>query len=128
VSVRHRRRHAALLRAPAKRDIVRRCERCRRRIKSQAVIVPGRRRRLPRETIETLEGIGENVATLAVVPVGLTRHREGLSTIRAYRDDEMSPVIDLVESYQHRFVEKRKSRFVFASDEWYVGAGREAPL
>jgi NifB/MoaA-like Fe-S oxidoreductase len=80
-----------------------------------------------RETIETLEGIGENVATLAVVPVGLTRHREGLSSIRSYRDDEMSPVIDLVEAYQERFLATRGSRFVFASDEWYVGSGREAP-
>jgi NifB/MoaA-like Fe-S oxidoreductase len=39
----------------------------------------------------------------------------------------MAPVIDLVESYQRKFLEKRKSRFVFASDEWYVGAVREAP-
>jgi putative radical SAM enzyme (TIGR03279 family) len=116
---------------PMKRDIVKTLRTLAAggiKVHTQAVIVPGRNDGdYLCETIETLEGIGENVATLAVVPVGLTRHREGLSTIRAYRDDEMSPVIDLVESYQHRFVEKRKSRFVFASDEWYVGAGREAP-
>ncbi len=95
---------------------------------TQAVIVPGRNDGdYLRETIETLEGIGHNIATLAVVPVGLTRHREGLSSIRSYRDDEMAPVIDLVESYQNRFLQTRKSRFVFASDEWYVGAGRIAP-
>ena len=99
------------------------------KVHTQAVIVPGRNDGdYLRETIETLEGIGENIATLAVVPVGLTKHRQGLSSIRSYRDDEMSPVIDLVETYQRRFLEKRKSRFVFASDEWYVGAGREAPL
>ena len=39
----------------------------------------------------------------------------------------MAPVIDLVEAYQARFMDKRGSRFVFASDEWYVGARREAP-
>ncbi len=98
------------------------------KVHTQAVIVPGRNDGdYLRETIETLEGIGENIATLAVVPVGLTRHREGLSSIRSYRDEEMAPVIDLVESYQARFLEKRRSRFVFASDEWYVGSGREAP-
>ncbi|HXV13991.1 MAG TPA: DUF512 domain-containing protein [Candidatus Krumholzibacteria bacterium] len=97
-------------------------------VHTQAVIVPGRNDGdYLRETIETLEGIGANIATLAVVPVGLTRHREGLSSIRSYRDEEMAPVIDLVESYQARFLEKRRSRFVFASDEWYVGAGRVAP-
>jgi putative radical SAM enzyme (TIGR03279 family) len=98
------------------------------KVHTQAVIVPGRNDGdYLRETIETLEGIGEHVSTLAVVPVGLTKHRENLSSIRSYRDEEMAPVIDLVESYQQRFVEKRTSRFVFASDEWYVGAGREAP-
>lgn len=116
---------------PMKRDIVRTLSTLAAggiKVHTQAVIVPGRNDGdYLRETIETLEGIGANVATLAVVPVGLTKHRAGLSSIRSYRDDEMAAVIDLVESYQHPFVEKRKSRFVFASDEWYVGAGREVP-
>ncbi len=116
---------------PMKRDIVktlRTLSDAGIRIHTQAVIVPGRNDGdYLRETIETLEGIGEHVVTLAVVPVGLTRHREGLSSIRSYRDDEMAPVIDLVEDYQRRFLDKRGSRFVFASDEWYVGAAREAP-
>ena len=116
---------------PMKRDIVQTLRTLAEggiKVHTQAVIVPGRNDGdYLRETIETLEGIGENIATLAVVPVGLTKHREGLSSIRSYRDDEMAPVIDLVESYQRRFLAKRKSRFVFASDEWYVGAAREAP-
>jgi hypothetical protein len=92
------------------------------------VIVPGKNDgEYLRETIETLEAIHPNIATLAVVPVGLTKHRSGLSVIRAYRDEEMGEVIDLVESYQERYLKSRGSRFVFASDEWYVGAGREAP-
>ena len=97
-------------------------------VHTQAVIVPGRNDGdYLRETIETLEGIGPHISTLAVVPVGLTRHRQGLATIRSFRDDEMAPIIDLVESYQDRFLQSRQSRFVFASDEWYVGAGRVAP-
>lgn len=116
---------------PMKRDIVKTLRALAEggiKVHTQAVIVPGRNDGdYLHETIETLEGIGENIATLAVVPVGLTKHREGLSSIRSYRDDEMGPVIDLVESYQRRFLERRKSRFVFASDEWYVGAAREAP-
>jgi putative radical SAM enzyme (TIGR03279 family) len=92
----------------------------------QAVIVPGKNDGdYLRETIETLEAIHPNIATLAVVPVGLTRHRQGLSIIRSYRDDEMGPVIDLVGEYQARYLASRASRFVWASDEWYVGAARE---
>jgi putative radical SAM enzyme (TIGR03279 family) len=97
-------------------------------VHTQAVIVPGKNDGdYLRETIETLEGIHPNIATLAVVPVGLTRHRSGLASIRAYADDEMAPVIDLVDAYRGRFLAKRASRFVFASDEWYVGAARDVP-
>lgn len=95
---------------------------------TQAVIVPGKNDGdYLRETIETLEAIHPNVASLAVVPVGLTKHRAGLSSIRSFRDDEMGAVIDLVEPYRERFLASRGSRFVFASDEWYVGSGRDAP-
>jgi putative radical SAM enzyme (TIGR03279 family) len=98
------------------------------KVHCQAVIVPGKNDGdYLRETIETLEAIHPNITSLAVVPVGLTKHRGGLSIIRSYRDEEMGEVIDLVESYQARYLEKRESRFVFASDEWYVGDARMAP-
>jgi putative radical SAM enzyme (TIGR03279 family) len=97
-------------------------------VHTQAVIVPGKNDGdYLRETIETLEAIHPNIASLAVVPVGLTKHRKGLSIIRSFHDEEMGEVIDLVEDYQRRFLEKRGSRFVFASDEWYVGAVRDVP-
>jgi putative radical SAM enzyme (TIGR03279 family) len=94
----------------------------------QAVIVPGKNDGdYLRETIETLEAIDPHIATLAVVPVGLTRHRAGLSILRSYRDEEMGAVIDLVDEYRSRYLASRGSRFVFASDEWYVGAARDVP-
>jgi NifB/MoaA-like Fe-S oxidoreductase len=98
-------------------------------VHTQAVIVPGKNDGdYLRETIETLEALHPNIESLAVVPVGLTRHREGLPGIRAYRDHEMGAVIDLVEPYRERFLAgERGSRFVFPSDEWYVGAEREVP-
>jgi NifB/MoaA-like Fe-S oxidoreductase len=98
------------------------------KVHCQAVIVPGKNDGdYLRDTIETLEAIHPNIVSLAVVPVGLTKYRDGLSIIRSYRDEEMGEVIDVVESYQPAFLTKRDSRFVFASDEWYVGAAREAP-
>jgi len=99
-------------------------------VHTQAVIVPGKNDGdLLRETIETLEEIHPNIATLAVVPVGLTRHRGGLPGLRAYRDAEMGEVIDLCEPYRERFLGgPRESHFVFPSDEWYVGAQRDVPV
>jgi putative radical SAM enzyme (TIGR03279 family) len=97
-------------------------------IHTQAVIVPGKNDGdYLRETIETLESLHPNVKTLAVVPVGLTRHRDGLPGIRSYRDDEMGEVIDLADEYRRRFQDSRGSRFVFPSDEWYVGSNRDVP-
>src|SRR5512134_773569 len=97
-------------------------------VHTQAVIVPGKNDgAYLDQTIETLEAIGPRVVSLAVVPVGLTRHRAGLSVIRSFRDDEMGTVIDQVSGWQQRFLSARQSRFVYASDEWYVGAGRDVP-
>jgi len=117
---------------PMKRDIVETLARLAEggiTVHTQAVIVPGKNDGdLLSETIETLEAIHPNVATLAVVPVGLTRHRSGLPGLRSYRDEEMGAVLDLCEPYRARYrAGARASRFVFPSDEWYVGAGREAP-
>jgi putative radical SAM enzyme (TIGR03279 family) len=98
-------------------------------VHTQAVIVPGKNDGdYLRETIEVLESLHPNVRSLAVVPVGLTKHRSGLPGIRAYDDSEMGAVLDLVEPYRERFLgSPRDSRFVFPSDEWYVGAGRDVP-
>ncbi len=98
-------------------------------VHTQAVIVPRRNDGdYLSETIETLEALHPNIASLAVVPVGLTRHRAGLPGIRPFRPDEMAEVLDRVEPYRRRFLEgARGSRFVFPSDEWYVGADREVP-
>ncbi len=98
-------------------------------IHTQAVIVPGLNDgdRL-RETIEKVEALHPNVLSLAVVPVGLTSQRDGLPGIRSFRYDEMGEVVQLVESYGDRYMDgPRESRFVYASDEWYVGAGLPVP-
>lgn len=99
------------------------------RVHTQAVIIPGKNDgAYLRETIEVLEALHQNIATLAVVPVGLTRHRDGLPGIRSFRDEEMGAVLDLIQPYRERYRRGgRESAFVFPSDEWYVGADREVP-
>jgi putative radical SAM enzyme (TIGR03279 family) len=98
-------------------------------VHTQAVIVPGLNDGdLLCETIEALEALHSNIVSAAVVPVGLTRHRGGLPGIRCYRYDEMEDVVRLVEPYGDRYAAgPRESRFVYASDEWYIGAGLPVP-
>jgi putative radical SAM enzyme (TIGR03279 family) len=99
-------------------------------VHTQAVLVPGRNDgEYLKETIETLEALHAYVLSLAVVPVGLTGHRDGLPVLRSYTAEEMERVLDLVEPYRKRYLEsERRSRFVYPSDEWYVGTGREVPV
>jgi putative radical SAM enzyme (TIGR03279 family) len=98
-------------------------------IHTQAVLVPAvNDGDYLRETIDTLEGLHPNIATLAIVPVGLTKHRGGLPELRTYRRDEMEAILEFVEPYRRRFLEgPRNSRFVFPSDEWYVGTSNTVP-
>lgn len=65
--------------------------------------------------------------SLALVPVGLTGHREGLYGLRAYRPDEARAVIDIADRWRERLLRERGTRFVFPSDEFYLQAGAPIP-
>ncbi len=98
-------------------------------IHAQVVLCPGKNDgRCLDETIERLAGLHPNMSSLAVVPVGLTRHRKGLPEIKTYEGVEMEAIVEQVEAYQAKFLNgARGSRFVFLSDEWYIGADRNIP-
>ncbi|MEL7610329.1 MAG: DUF512 domain-containing protein [Bacillota bacterium] len=80
-----------------------------------------------KQTIETLGGLYPSAQSLAVVPVGLTRHREGLPALRVHTPEEAAQAVKLVEGYQSGFFKTIGTRFVFASDEFYLKAGLELP-
>ncbi|MEW5797268.1 MAG: DUF512 domain-containing protein [Candidatus Zixiibacteriota bacterium] len=79
------------------------------------------------QTIEQLAEKAPGVASLATVPVGLTRYREKLPDLRTYTHDEAAQIIDRVEQYQERYLLELGSRFVWPADEFYVLAEREFP-
>ena len=65
--------------------------------------------------------------SLALVPVGLTGHREGLSALRVYRPEEARAVVALAERWREKLLPERGTRFVFPSDEFYLQAGWPIP-
>lgn len=65
--------------------------------------------------------------SVSVVPVGLTKFRDGLYPLRSFTPEEAASVIDLIESWQKRLYPQCKLHFIHASDEWYIMAGREFP-
>ena len=79
-------------------------------------------------TVGELAPLHPAVATTAVVPVGLTRHRERLPSLRGLRPDEARGLVDTVGGWQERFRAELGSRFVFLADEIHLLAGAYAQI
>ena len=79
------------------------------------------------QTVHELAPLHPHVATTAIVPVGLTRHRERLPGLRTLTADEARALVDTVAGWQARFLAALESRFVFLGDEVYLQANRPLP-
>lgn len=82
------------------------------------------------ELVRTLADLGKlmpNIRSIAVVPVGLTKFREGLYPLTVFDKDGAGKTIDIIEKFQRDFMEKYGTRLVFPSDEFYITAERELP-
>jgi putative radical SAM enzyme (TIGR03279 family) len=99
------------------------------RIHAQIVLCPDLNDAVHLErTVHELAPLHPHVATTAIVPVGLTRHRERLPALRTLTDAEAAALVDTVAGWQARFLRELDSRFVFLGDEVYLQAGRPLPL
>ncbi len=78
-------------------------------------------------TLSDLMSLGESIRSIAIVPVGLTAHREGLPHIEPLDRERAREVLGTVERWQQRFLAERGLRTVYAADELYLVAGRELP-
>lgn len=65
--------------------------------------------------------------SVSVVPVGLSKFREGLYPLEPFTKEDACAVIDLIEEYQKKAMTVGELHFVHASDEWYILAKRELP-
>ncbi len=81
-----------------------------------------------RRSLRDLGSLMPNITSMAVVPVGLTKFREGLYPLTTFTREGAAETIDIIEGFQREFLEKFGTRTVFASDEFYLIAGREFPL
>ena len=78
-------------------------------------------------TMEDLVDMRQGVASCAIVPVGLTKYREGLYPLRSYTAEEAAAVLDMVEQFGEQCLEKFGRRMFWCSDEFYLLSGRELP-
>lgn len=78
-------------------------------------------------TISELYKMNECVKSVSVVPIGLTRHREGLCPMTAVDGEKAKEIISEIEKWQKKALSEVGTGFVYAADELYLKAGREIP-
>lgn len=97
-------------------------------VNAQIVLCPGiNDGKILDKTIKDLSKFFPYVQCIAIVPVGLTKYRDGLYPLTTFDKNTASIVIDQVESWQKKFKEKTGSNIVFVADEFYVLANRRIP-
>lgn len=79
------------------------------------------------ETLTELGRLAPATASIAIVPVGITRFREKLEHIEPFDAEGSRAVIRQVERYQDGFLRTLGTRLAFLSDEWYLNAGLPIP-
>ena len=79
------------------------------------------------QTIKDLSEFIPDILSLTVVPVGLSKFREGLASIDAFEKEDAHRVVETIHKWQEYYLDKMGTRFVFAADEFYVTADHPLP-
>ncbi len=94
---------------------------------TQMVLVPGRNDGDDLDATLDYLSSRPNVLAAAAVPVGLTGHRGHLTQLEPYTQEQAADVVKRIKRFQQRMLAERGTRFVFASDEFYLKAGEPLP-
>lgn len=78
-------------------------------------------------TMRDLAAYHPSLRSCAIVPVGLTRYREGLTPLEAFSPEECARVIAQVDAFGTECLDKYGSRLFYCADEFYVRAGLPLP-
>lgn len=79
------------------------------------------------KTLEDLKELYPQLVSVSVVPVGLTCHRKGLADIHTFDKDSARETLERIKAVQDDMLDEFGTRFVFASDEFYLLAQEELP-
>ncbi len=78
-------------------------------------------------TVSDLEKYIPNLKSVSVVPVGLSKYRQGLFKLEPFTKEDAAEVIGFIEERQKKLYKKYGTHFIHASDEWYIKAGYRLP-
>jgi len=95
----------------------------------QVVLIPGKNDgKYLLDTLTKLYQFFPKFKTLSIVPVGLTKHREGLPELDYITKSYASSLFKYFPKLRRKFPGSKTSPFVLLADEWYILAGKEFPL
>ncbi len=80
-----------------------------------------------RRSIEELSAFYPSVQSIAAVPVGLTKFRDGLTKLMPYNKETAGQTIDIIEEYSNRFRKEFGMGLCYPADEFFIKAERELP-
>lgn len=97
-------------------------------INTQLVLCPGLNDGKELEfSLNELSKLYPSVVSIAAVPVGLTKHRDGLCKLSEYNEETARQVIEIMDKFGNSFKEKHGTRLAYASDEFYLKAKLPIP-
>lgn len=79
------------------------------------------------KSMEELAALYPQVKSVSIVPVGVTRHREGLYPLEPYTVEKAAAVVRQVEAFAEQCLEEYDSRIFWCSDEFYIQGELELP-
>lgn len=80
-----------------------------------------------RRTLSDLTALYPSVQSIAVVPFGASKFREGLPEIEMHDKESAAKAIDIIEEYAQKLEEQYGNRVVYPADEFFLLAEREIP-
>ncbi len=80
-----------------------------------------------RRSIEELSSLYPSVQSIAAVPVGLTKFREGLEKLEPYNKETAGETIDIIQEYADKFRKEYGIGLCYPADEFFIKAERDLP-
>ncbi|MFW6229948.1 MAG: DUF512 domain-containing protein [Halanaerobium sp.] len=95
---------------------------------TQIVLCPGYndQQELDR-TLKDLLDLYPQLLSVGIVPVGLTRYREGLPDLRTMTKNEMETALKQIEFWQQKAEKRYGENLIYAADEFYLNTAAELP-
>lgn len=79
------------------------------------------------KSFHDLYSLYPGVLTMAAVPVGITKNREGLAPMRGFTKEEAAEIVDMVTKWQRKCRKETGTSFMYLGDEFYLLAEKNFP-